>query len=48
MVFRVQLSAANIGNAAGRCTDFFMLERFFLTAPSCRGSALIINLRSLL
>jgi hypothetical protein len=48
MVFRVQLSAANIGNAAGRCTDFFMLERFFLTAPSCHGSAPTINLRVLL
>ena len=46
MVFRVQLSAANIGNAAGRCTDFSMLERFF-TAPSRYGSA-TINLRVLL
>jgi len=48
MVFLARISAANIGKAAGRCTDFFMLERFFLTAPSCHGSAPTINLRVLL
>ena len=47
MVFWVQLSAANIGNAAGKCTDFFMLERFFLRCHRV-AQCHLIHLRVLL
>lgn len=44
MVFRVQISVENIGKAASRCTDFFMLNRLFLRVQSRRRDAIYSTL----
>ena len=45
MVFPVQISAANIGKAACRCTDFFMPDRLFFKRCSCVARCYPINLQ---